>query len=107
MSRESAKQLKQSLEMAQGDGQIREAALALLRHSLRLGHRRLSLRRLEAAVSCGADLTREDLHRCADLALRVNDPQVHERLARLSRKLGAAGRADVQAVRAGNTPSNA
>ena len=87
MSREAAKRLKRSLHMADGDGQIREAALALLRHSLRFGHRRLSLQRLEAAVHCGAELTRDDLNRCAELALRVHDPHVHERLAKLSRKL--------------------
>lgn len=100
MSREIAKLLKRSLNMAQGDGQVREAALSLLRHSLRLGHRRLSLQRLEAAVSCGAELTREDLHRCAELALRVKDPHVHERLAKLSRKLESAGAADTQLIRA-------
>jgi uncharacterized membrane protein YccC len=90
LSREAAKQLKRSLEMAQGEGRIREAAVALLRHSLRLGHRRLSLRRLELAVNCGAELTQEDLHRCAELALGLRDSRVHERLARLSRKLESA-----------------
>lgn len=94
MSREAAKLLKGSLEMAQGDSQIREASLALLRHSLRLGHRRLSLQRLEAAVNCGAELTWEELDKCAELALRVKDLHVHERLANLSRKLESADTAD-------------
>jgi hypothetical protein len=106
LSREAAKLLKHSLAMAQGDGQIREAAVALLRHSLRLGHRRLSLQRLEQVVSCGAELTREDLHRCAELALRVNDPQIHERLARLSRKLSSADLAATPSMRAGIKPPN-
>lgn len=90
MAREAAKLLKQSLEMAQGDAQIREATVALLRHSLRLGHRRLSLRRLEAAVGCGAELTAEDLYRCAELVLGVDDALAHERLASLSRRLAAS-----------------
>lgn len=87
MSGKAVKLLKHSLKMAQGDAQIREAAVALLRHSLRFGHRRLSLQRLEAAISCGAELTVDDLHRCADLVLQVNDTLVHARLARVSRQL--------------------
>lgn len=87
MPRDAAKVLKRSLKAAQDDAEIREAAVALLRHSLRFGHRRLSLKRLEAAVSCGADLTPEDLYRCADLVLRLDDPLAHARLASLSRQL--------------------
>ncbi len=90
MVRKAAQRLKRSFEMAQDDAQIREAAVALLRHSLRLGHRRLSLQRLEAAVSCGADLTPEDLQRCAELVLRLDDSLAHARLACLSRKLAAS-----------------
>lgn len=90
MPRDAAKKLKQAVSAAQDEAQVRAAAVALLRHSLALGHRRLSLKRLEAAVSCGAALDDEDLHRCADLVLRVGDPCVHARLAQLSRQL--AGR---------------
>lgn len=61
--------------------------MALLRHSLCLGHRRLSLQRLESAVSCGAELTIEDLHRCAELVLGADDIVAHARLASLSRQL--------------------
>ena len=99
MTRKAALQLKQSLESARSDGQARAAAVALLRHSLRLGHRKLSLRRLELAVRCGATLSDEDLHRCAELALRVNDPRVHARLARLSRQLAADRGAHARPVR--------
>lgn len=106
MPREAAKRLKDSLETAQDEGEIRAAALALLRHSLRLGHRRLSLRRLELAVACGAELTREDLHRCADLALRINDPQVLARLAALSRTLASAKAGDARPIPAGSEPAN-
>lgn len=90
MSRDAAKLLKSSLKMAQGDAQIREATMALLRHSMRLGHRRLSLQRLEAAVSCGAELTADDLYRCAELVLQGNDVLAHARLASMSRRLAVA-----------------
>lgn len=89
MPRDAAKKLKQALSEAQDHAQRGAAALALLRHSLDRGHRRLSLRRLEDAVDCGAKLDDEDLHRCADLALRVTDPRIHARLAQLSRRLVA------------------
>jgi len=105
LSRDAARLLKRSLHTAHGDAQVREAAVALLRHSLHLGHRRLSLQRLEAAVGCGAELTREDLNRCAELALRVNDPHVHERLAKLSRKLESPDMADPQPARAERKPA--
>lgn len=94
MPRDAAKKLKQAFAVAQDDAQRRSAALALLRHSLNLGHRRLSLQRLEDAISCGAALDDEDLHRCADLVLRVGDERVRARLARLSRQLAAAGGSD-------------
>ena len=90
MPRDAAKKLKQSFAAAQDDGQRKAAALALLRHSLDLGHRRLSLKRLEAAITCGASLQDEDLHRCADLALRISDAGIHARLAHLSRQLDVA-----------------
>lgn len=87
MPRDAAKKLKQAFSAAQDEGQLKAAAVALLRHSLELGHRRLSLKRLEEAIGCGAALDDEDLHRCAELALRVSDPGVHARLAHLSRLL--------------------
>jgi len=86
----AARKLKQSFAEAQDDAQRKRAALDLLRHSLDLGHRKLSLKRLEDAISCGAALEAEDLHRCAELALRVSDARTHARLARLSRQLAAA-----------------
>ena len=89
MSRHVAKTLKQSFTAAKDDAQRKAAALALLRHSLDLGHRKLSLKRLEEALSCGAQVENEDLHRCVELALRVKDQRVHARLARLSRLLTA------------------
>jgi hypothetical protein len=87
MARDAVKTLKQSLHAADDEVQAKRVALELLRHSLRLGHRRLSLKRLEAAVGYGAEVPAEDLQRCAELALRVNDVRVHERVARLSRQL--------------------
>lgn len=86
MPRDVAKKLKQAFGAAQDEAQRKAAVLALLRHSLDLGHRRLSLKRLEAAVSFGAVLDAEDLHRCADLALGIGDPRIHARLAVLSRQ---------------------
>ncbi|MBT0961906.1 hypothetical protein [Denitromonas iodatirespirans] len=106
MSRKTVAQLKQSMGMAQGDGELKAATVALLRHSLRLGHRKLSLQRLEQAVNCGAELTDEDFHRCADLALRVNDPRVHARLARLSRQLATADDAGTRAMATRTKPAN-
>jgi len=85
--RDAAKKLKQAFFDAQDEVQRTAAALALLRHSLELGHRRLSLKRLEEAVSCGAALEDEDLHRCAELVLRASDTHMHARLASLSRQL--------------------
>lgn len=67
MTRDAAKKLKEAFAGAQDEAQRKAAAVALLRHSLDLGHRRLSLKRLEAAVSCGVAPDDEDLHRCADL----------------------------------------
>lgn len=87
MPRHVAKTLKQSFAAATDDAQRKTAALALLRHSLDLGHRKLSLRRLEEAMRCGAPVEDDDLHRCAELALRVGDQRVHTRLADLSRLL--------------------
>lgn len=92
MPRDAAKKLKQAFSAAQDEGQRKAAAVALLRHSLDLGHRRLSVKRLEAAVSCGAALEDDDLHRCADLALRISDPVIHARLALLSRQLDGGRR---------------
>ncbi|MCC4118049.1 hypothetical protein LLG90_22095 [Aromatoleum toluclasticum] len=89
VSRDAAKKLKQAFAAAQDEVQRKAAAVALLKHSLDLGHRRLSLMRLEAAISCGAALADEDLHRCADLALMVSDPGIHARLAQVSRRLAA------------------
>ena len=91
MPRDVAKKLKQAFSAAQDEAQRKAAAVALLRHSLDRGHRRLSVKRLEAADSCGAALADDDLHRCADLALRLSDPCIHARLAQLSRQL-AGGR---------------
>lgn len=90
MAREATRKLKQTFSVAQDEAQRKAAAVALLRHSLDLGHRRLSLKRLEDAIGCGAPLADEDLHRCADLVLRVADPGVHARLAQLSRQLAAS-----------------
>ena len=92
MPRDAAKKLKLAFSAAQDEGQRKAAAVALLRHSLDLGHRRLSVKRLEAAVSCGAALEDDDLHRCADLALRISDPVIHARLALLSRQLDGGRR---------------
>ena len=89
MPRDAAKKLKQAFTAAQDEAQRKAAAMALLRHSLDLGHPRLSLMRLEAAIGCGVALDDEDLHRCADLVLRVNDPRIHGRLVQLSRQLAA------------------
>ncbi|WP_332671148.1 hypothetical protein [Aromatoleum sp.] len=85
----AAKKLKQAFSASGDEAHRQAAAVALLRHSLDLGHRRLSLKRLEAAVSCGATLDDDDLARCAELVLRVADPGVQARLAHLSRQLSA------------------
>ena len=90
MPRDAAKKLKETFSASQDEAHRQTAALALLRHSLDLGHRRLSLKRLEAAIGCGATVDDGDLERCAELVLRVADPSVHARLAHLSRRLAAA-----------------
>lgn len=95
MPREAAKKLKQAFSASRDEAHRQAAAVALLRHSLDLGHRRLSLKRLEAAVSSGATLDEEDLAHCAELVLRVADPGVHPRLAHLSRQLSAMPRSSV------------
>lgn len=76
--------------MAVGSDEAGLIALQLLRHSLGLGHRRLSVKRLEKAVECGAEVTPDDFQRCLELALGVNDARVHHRIVRLGRRLEAA-----------------
>jgi hypothetical protein len=85
-----ATRLKQEFTVAQDEDQRKAASLALLRHSLSQGHRRLSLKRLEDAISCGAVVDDADLHRCAELVSRVSDERILVRLARLSRQLATA-----------------
>lgn len=87
MTRDATKRLQQAFAAAPDAEQREAAALALLRHSLNMGHRRLSLKRLEEAINCGARVEEADLHRCAELVLRVRDDGVRARLARLSRQL--------------------
>lgn len=60
-------------------------ALELLRHSLRLGHRRLSVARLESAIAVKAPVTQDDFHRCMVLALRTEDAALHKRVVQLGR----------------------
>ena len=90
MPRKAVKTLKHSLLVARGEAEIMAATVALLRHSLRFGHRRLALRRLEKAVECGAELNSDDLFRCTDLVLSLNDADATARLARLSQQVGAS-----------------
>lgn len=98
MPRDETKRLKQAFSAPGDEGHRRAAAVALLRHSLDLGHRRLSLKRLEAAVSCGAVLDDDDLARCAELVLRVADAGVRARLAQLSRQLSVMRRSSALPV---------
>ncbi|WP_324126772.1 hypothetical protein [Aromatoleum sp.] len=79
-----------AMKMAVGSDDAPVIALQLLRHSLGLGHRRLSVKRLEHAVDCGAGVTPDDFQRCLELALGVNDLRVHERIVQLGRRLEAS-----------------
>ncbi|WP_156822294.1 hypothetical protein [Azoarcus sp. KH32C] len=81
-----------AMKMAVGPDEAAVIALQLLRHSLGLGHRRLSVKRLEHAVDCGAEVSPDDFQRCLELALSVNDVRVHERVVQLGRRLEATQR---------------
>lgn len=92
MCREDTRKLMHAMKMAAGSDQAAVIALQLLRHSLGLGHRRLSVKRLEHAVDCGAEVTPDDFQRCLELALGVKDVGVHERVVQLGRRLEASQR---------------
>jgi hypothetical protein len=79
--------LKCSAALARGDAETRQAQLALLRHSVRFGHGRLLLRRLEAVLACGAEMTGDDIDRCLACLLSRRDIRINQRLLELSRQL--------------------
>ena len=84
----TAGKLKRSLKLARDDAEHRRAAVALLQHSIRFGHGRLLLRRFEAAINCGAELSAEDIDLCLHRLLCRNDDRITEALAQLSRNWG-------------------
>ena len=90
MARRDTRALIDAMNAAKDPGVAGSMALQLLRHSLVLGHRRLSLKRLEKAVDCGAEVTPDDYQRCLELALRVDDVSVHRRIVQLGRQLEKA-----------------
>jgi len=80
--------LKRSLKLARDGADRQRAALALLQHSIRFGHGRLLLRRFEAAIHCGAELSAEDIDLCLQRLLSRNDDRITQALAQLSRSWG-------------------
>ena len=87
MARRDTRALIDAMNATQDPRTAGSLALQLLRHSLSLGHRRLSLKRLEKAVDCGAEVTPDDFQRCLELALRVDDVGIHRRVVLLGRRL--------------------
>lgn len=83
----SAVKLKHALKDARDDAEIRGATLALLRHSVRMSHGRLLLKRLQAALDCGAELTADDIDRCLACLLGKRDYHINQGLLRISRAL--------------------
>jgi hypothetical protein len=83
----SASRLKHALKGARDDAEVRCARLALLRHSLRMSHGRLLLKRLQAALDCGADLTADDIDQCLACLLEKRDYHINQGLLRMSREL--------------------
>jgi hypothetical protein len=84
----TAGKLKRSLKLARDGADRQRAALALLQHSIRFGHGRLLLRRFEAAIHCGAELSAEDIDLCLQRLLSRNDDRITQALAQLSRSWG-------------------
>ena len=80
MSRGLESEMKRSLRSVKGahadDGQrqrARDAALALLVRSVRMGHRRLAVQRLHDAVSFGARVSGEQWAYCRQAAMASGD----------------------------------
>jgi len=56
----------------------RQAALSLLARSVRMGHRRLAVLRLNAAVAAGASVPDDHWRYCRDAALTSRDPALRQ-----------------------------
>jgi hypothetical protein len=56
----------------------RQAALSLLARSVRMGHRRLAVLRLNAAVAAGASVPDDHWRHCRDAALASSDPAIRQ-----------------------------
>ena len=63
-------------------------ALELLHHSLRLGHRRLSVARLEMAATLHAGVTEGNFRRCLALVQKIDDAALQQRVINVGRYLG-------------------
>ena len=80
MARQAVREMKQSLHAGMATCaseeqrlHAKEAALSLLERSVRMGHRRLAVIRLQAAVSAGAVVPDEFWRYCHDAAAGSQD----------------------------------
>jgi hypothetical protein len=85
MARHAIREMKQSLHAGTATSaseeqriHAREAALSLLERSVRMGHRRLAVIRLQAAVSAGADVPEEFWRYCHDAAAGSKDTAIQD-----------------------------
>lgn len=85
MARHVVREMKQSLHAglaayATEDQRLhaKEAALSLLARSVRMGHRRLAVIRLQAAVSAGAVVPDEHWRYCQEAAVACKDAAIQD-----------------------------
>ena len=85
MARQAIRELKQSLHAGMATcaseeqrSHAKEAALSLLKRSVRMGHRRLAIIRLHAAVSAGAAVPDEHWRYCHEAAAGSQDPALQD-----------------------------
>jgi hypothetical protein len=85
MARQAIRELKQSLHAgmaacASEEQRLhaKEAALSLLERSVRMGHRRLAVMRLHAAVAAGAAVPDEHWRYCHEAAAGSQDPAIQD-----------------------------
>lgn len=93
MTRQAVRQLKNAVRSSKRPGaqsveqkKGAEGALALLERSIRFGHSRLALIRLEQAVSCGAPVSSDQWTYCYSAAMSSADVNMQALYLRVAQK---------------------
>jgi len=71
MSRQQVRSLNRQLAASRPEDARREALLQLLERSIRLGHRRLAIRRILMLHACAIEVPKEWSGHCRELLLRA------------------------------------